>query len=178
MQPNQNGTFKTKDMEIIKASVEWAKAEVFSSTFFILFGVIFIVASAGFWQLGKTDLAKAFVMPALISGILLMVIGIGLVYSNNARIKNFPSSYESDSSAFVLTEKNRAAKTISEYKTIVFKIIPIIIILAALLIIFIESAQWRAIGITIIAMMIVILIIDSNAYSRIEAYSRQLELVE
>jgi len=32
-------------MEIIKASIEWAKAEVFSSMFFILAGVAFLVAS-------------------------------------------------------------------------------------------------------------------------------------
>ena len=45
-------------MEILKLAIEWAKAEVFSSRFFIAFGVLFISASIGFWQLGKTELAK------------------------------------------------------------------------------------------------------------------------
>ena len=45
-------------MEILKTATDWAKAEVFSTTFFILFGIGFVAASIGFWQLGKTDLAK------------------------------------------------------------------------------------------------------------------------
>ena len=56
-------------MELIKLSVDWAKAEVFSSTFFILFGTLFIAASVGFWQVGKTDLARAYITPTLVAGI-------------------------------------------------------------------------------------------------------------
>jgi len=46
-------------MELIKLSTEWAKAEVFSTRFFILFAILFLIVSIGFWQLGKTDLAKS-----------------------------------------------------------------------------------------------------------------------
>ena len=49
---------------------------------------------------------------------------------------------------------------------------------AALLIIFIDKPIWRAISITTIALMVVILTIDYNANARIEAYNKQLVLVE
>ncbi|MEO1258470.1 MAG: hypothetical protein AAFZ15_06720 [Bacteroidota bacterium] len=165
-------------MEILKTAIDWAKAEVFSSQFFIFFGVLFILATIGFWQLGKTEIAKAFVLPTLVAGILLLAIGLGLFFTNKSRIASFPSAYNSDASAFVKSEIARTEKIMKEYQTIVFKIIPIIIVVAALLIIFNDKPIWRAICITTIAMMVVILFVDYNANARVEDYHKQLMLVE
>lgn len=161
-------------MEILKAATEWAKAEVFSSRFFILFGVMFAVASLGFWQLGKTELAKAYIFPTLIAGLLLLAVGLGIFFTNKSRITSFEIAYANDSVAFVKSEISRAEKTIAEFRTIVFKVIPFIIVAAALLIVFIDKPFWKAIGITAIAMMVVILLVDSNANERIKVYYEQL----
>ena len=160
-------------MEILKAATEWAKAEVFSTRFFILFAILFIIASVGFWQLGKTELAKAYIVPLLVAGGLLMTIGLGLFFTNKSRITQFERAYNSDASAFVASEIARAESTLKEY-TVVFKVVPIIIIVAALLIVFVNTPTWRAISITTIAMMIVILLVDGTAHARIEAYNKQL----
>lgn len=165
-------------MEILKTATEWAKAEVFSTAFFILFGIGFVAASIGFWQLGKTDLAKAYIIPTLVAGVLLLIIGFGLFFTNISRISSFADDYNKDASAFVESEIVRVDNTLNEYKTIVFKVIPLLIIAAALLIIFINTPIWRAISITTIAMLIVILLIDGTAHARIEAYKEQLVLVE
>ncbi len=165
-------------MEILKAATDWAKAEVFSTQFFILFGVIFVLASVGFWQLGKTELAKAYIIPLLVSGILLMIIGFGLFFTNKSRIISFEKDYNNDASAFVESEITRVDNTIKEYQLIVFKIIPLIMVVAALMIIFLDSPTWRAISITTIAMLIVILMIDGNAYARIDTYNKQLLSLE
>ena len=165
-------------MEILKAATDWTKADVFSSAFFVLFGVLFLLGSLGFWQMGKTVLAKAFVVPTLVAGVLLLIIGLGLVYSNKSRIATFPAAYESDASTFVESEITRAEKTIAEYQNVVFKAIPLIIVVAAFLLIFIDKPTWRAISITTIAMLVVLLLIDSNAKARMEAYKEQLELLE
>ena len=69
-------------MDILKTATDWAKAEIFSSSFFIVFGALFVAVSIGFWQLGKTDLAKAYVIPTLVAGVLLMIIGLGLFFNN------------------------------------------------------------------------------------------------
>ena len=161
-------------MDILKAANDWAKAEVFSSQFFILFGIVFLVASIGFWRLGKTEVAKAFIVPMIVAGTLLSVIGLGLLFANKSRIANFPNAYNSDAAAFVKSEIIRTEKTINEYQLIVFKVIPLIVLIAALLIVFIDNPNWRAIGITTIAMMVVIMLIDINAKARIEAYNQQL----
>lgn len=165
-------------MEILKTAIDWAKAEVFSSQFFILFGLLFVLATIGFWQLGKTELAKAFIIPTLVAGILLLVIGLGIFFTNKSRVISFATAYNNDKAAFVEAEIIRSKKTMNEYQTIVFKVIPLIIVVAALLIIFIDKPYWRAISITTIAMMVILLLVDVNANARIEDYNQQLLLAE
>ena len=91
---------------------------------------------------------------------------------------NFPTAYESDASAFVESEIIRADQTMAEYQTAVFRVIPLIIVVAALLFIFIDKPMWRAISMTTIAMMVVILSIDTNANARMEVYKEKLVSVE
>mgnify|MGYP000642359618 CR=1 FL=1 len=165
-------------MDIIKVSTAWVKSELFSTPFFVLSGVLFIVASIGFWQLGKTEMAKAYIIPTLIAGVLLTVIGLGLFFTNKSRLANFPVAYEQDSSGFVKSELARAEATLKEYKTIVFTAIPIIIAVCAIGIMFLNTPIWRASLITTIAMLIVILLIDGTAYARIDAYNQQLISVD
>ena len=166
------------NMEILKVATDWARAEVFSSQFFILFGILFLLGSIGFWQLGKTEVAKAFVVPMVVAGVLLLAIGLGIFIANKSRITSFAEAYNSDAPAFVKSEIARTQKSMGEYQTIVFKIIPLIIVIAALLIIFIDKPEWRAIAITTIAMMVVILLVDNNANARIESYNEQLVIVD
>ncbi len=53
-----------------------------------------------------------------------------------------------------------------------------IIAVCAALIMFMEVPIWRANLITTIALMAVVLVIDSNANTRLEAYREQLSLAE
>ena len=165
-------------MEILKVAIEWAKGEVFSSKFFIFFALLFLMGSIGFWQLGKTETARAYIWPTLVAGVLLLAVGVGILIANTSRITSFANDYESDATAFVKSEIVRTEKSMGEYKTIVFKVIPVIIIVAALLIVFMDKPLWRAISITTIAMMTVILLVDSNANTRIQSYHEQLKLAD
>ena len=163
-------------MELLKLATEWAKAEVFSTRFFILFAILFLIASIGFWQLGKSDLAKAYIYTTLAAGLLLMTIGLGLFFTNKSRITQFEKAFKADTTAFYQSEIERTESTLKEY-TVVFKVIPILIIVAALAILFMNTPTWRAISITTIAMLVVILLVDGTAYSRIEAYHKELKLL-
>jgi len=161
-------------MELLNLSTEWAESEVFSTRFFILFAMLFFIASLGFWQLGKTDLAKAYIIPTFVASILLLLIGLGLFFTNKSRIKQFNEEYNANSISFYESEIKRTESTLKEYK-VVFKIIPILIIVAALLILFFNSSTIRAISITAIAMLIIVLLIDGTAHSRIESYNKSLK---
>jgi hypothetical protein len=161
-------------MDLLSLSTEWAESEVFSTRFFILFAILFFITSLGFWQLGKTDLAKAYIIPTSIAAILLLIIGLGLFYTNKSRIKQFNEEYNSNSILFYESEIKRTEATLKEYK-VVFNVIPILIIVAALLILFFDSTSIRAISITTIATLIIVLLIDGTAHSRIESYNKSLK---
>lgn len=161
-------------MDILKAATDWARAELFSTPFFILFGIAFMVASLGFWQLGKTDMAKAYIIPTLVAGALLTIIGLGLFFTNKSRITQFEMANNTDASAFVASEIERAESTLKEYKNVVFTAVPLIIAACALVILFVKTPIWRASMITTIAMLTVILLIDGTAHARIDAYHKQL----
>ncbi|AEH01885.1 hypothetical protein [Lacinutrix sp. 5H-3-7-4] len=164
-------------MDLLKIAINWAKAEVFSTRFFIFFAIAFLIASVGFRQLGKTDLAKAYIIPTLIAGILLLIIGIGTNYANTQRVKQFEKDFNTDKITFYKSEIERSKSTIKQF-AVVFKIVPILIIIAALLILFIKTPTWRAISITTISILIIILLIDGNAKSRIENYHKELKLLD
>ena len=161
-------------MDILKEATDWARAEVFSSLFFILFGVSFLAATIGFWQLGKTEVAKAYIFPTLVAGVLLLAVGMGIFFANKSRTKSFVSAYEKNPTEFVESEIGRTQQSMGEYKTIVFKVIPLIVLVATILIIFIDKPIWRAIGITTISMMVIIMLVDSNADARIKEYNGKL----
>ena len=59
---------------------------IFSSQFFILFGIFFLIATIGFWQLGKTETAKAFITPTLVAGVLILAVGLGIFFTNKSRV--------------------------------------------------------------------------------------------
>ncbi len=165
-------------MDILKASTDWAKAELISTPFFVLFGAIFIAASIGLCQVGKTDLAKAYIIPTLVAGTLLAIIGLGLYFTNKSRITQFEKAYQKNSVAFVTSELERADATLKEYKNIVFTVIPIIMAACLLVLFFVSTPIWRASMITTIGMLAVILFIDGLAHARIEEYNTKLLLAE
>lgn len=161
-------------MDILNAATDWAKAELVSTSFFIIIGIAFVMASFGFWQFGKTDLARAYIIPTLVAGALLMTVGFGLFFTNKARITQFETAYSEDASAFVTSELARVEATLKEYKNVVFTAIPLFILACALVIMFLNAPLWRASMISTIAMLAVILLIDGLAFARISDYNKQL----
>src|ERR1700751_2976605 len=112
-------------MDLLKLSVEWAKAEVFSAKIVWLFSIITLVGAAGFSFWGRTPTAKAFVIPLLVSGAFLLAIGIGLYTANHPRIAQFENEYYADAEAFAKKEIARTADSHGPLK-LVFIILPII----------------------------------------------------
>ena len=155
----------------ILAILSWT---LITTPFFVLFGVGFVVASVCFWQLGRTELARAYIIPTLVAGMLLIIIGTGLFYTNKKRLAEFPVAYEANAVAFVQAERVRAEATLKEYQNVVFTAIPIILVGCAIGILFLSTPGWRASLITAMAMLIVILLIDGTAYARVDAYNQQL----
>ncbi len=161
-------------MDIIRLSTDWAKAEVFSGKMVALLSLLFFLVALGFWQLGKTSMAKAFVWPLLITGVLMIAVAAGLYFANQPRILSFETAYKNNPNGFIQSEIARTEKSQKDLATIVFKVLPAIIIVAALLIVAVSAPLWRATGITIIAFMTCLMFIDSNTAERNANYHQQL----
>ena len=160
-------------MDILKLSTDWAKAEIFSAKISLLLNLFFFSAGFGFWELGKTPIGKAFVLPMLVAGVLILAVSAGLYFANKPRVTQFETAYNSDAKAFVQTETKRTAKFQNDL-ALVFKVLPLIIIAAILLIMFVNTPLWRPIGITAIALMTILMFIDSNTGARNTAYHQRL----
>lgn len=135
---------------------------------------MFLAISLGLWQVGKTDLAKAYIIPTLVAGASLVIIGLGLFFTNKSRITQFEKAHQADATAFVASEIERAEATLKEYENVVFTAIPIIIVVCAVVLFFVDAPIWRASMITSIAMLSIILLIDGLAHARIAEYNQQL----
>jgi ABC-2 type transport system permease protein len=160
-------------MDLLKLSIEWAKAEVFSAKIVWLFSIITLLSAAGFGFWGKTPTAKAFVIPLIVAGIFLVSVGIGLFTANNPRIAQFEKDYKLDAKSFIAKEIARTADSQGQLK-LVFRILPAITIVAAILLMIFSSPYWRAITVTIILITAFLLAVDSNTDARNDAYHDEL----
>jgi ABC-2 type transport system permease protein len=160
-------------MDILKSGMDWARAEVFSAKIVWLFSAIEIFAAIGFWYFGKTAMAKAFIGPLVFSGFFLVAVGSGLYFANYPRIEQFRKRYTHDAKVFTQEEIARTSKSQGEL-AMVFKILPSVIVLAAIAVFLIHTPLWRAIGITVIVTAAFLMIVDSNTDARNTAYYLQL----
>jgi hypothetical protein len=162
------------DTDILKLSTDWAKAEVFSGKMVWLFSAIYIISAIGFWYLGRTAMAKAFVWPFLVAAFFLIAVGAGLFFANQPRITQFEKEYHQNPGNFVRQEVQRTAES-KKQLTLVFRILPAIIIIAAIVILGLPGSEnWRAIGITVIVTAAFLMVVDSNTDSRNAIYHSQL----
>ena len=118
-------------------------------------------------------MAKAFVWPLFIAGLLLAAVSAGLYIANKPRIAQFEAAYKNDANAFIQNEIIRTAKSKHEL-ALVFKVLPAIIIAAATLVVFSQAHLWRAIGVATILLMTLLMLIDSNTDARNTAYHQNL----
>ena len=163
------------EIDLLKTASDWAKAEMISSAFFAIFGLLFVLTSLCFWHYGKTVSAKAFIIPLLVVGVLLLILGIGLVISTQMRLSAFADALNSDSAAFIATEIAYIDKTMMGYQNAIFKILPLCLIASALLMLFVKSPLWHASLITAMAMFVIIMLIDTNAHARLADYKEKLQ---
>lgn len=163
-------------MDLLKLSTDWAKAEVFSAKIVWIFSIIVILVALGFWFWGRTAMAKAFFWPLLVSGLFLITVGAGLFFANKPRIAQFEKEYQSNPTEFAQKELQRTTKSQKDLAT-VFKILPLLLVLAGLLIYFLPSPTWRAISITLGLLVVFLMAIDSNTDARNTAYHEQLKKI-
>jgi ABC-2 type transport system permease protein len=169
----KRGQPTTIHMDIIKLSTDWARSEVFSAKVVWLFSAVEVLTAIGFWYWGRTAMARIFPWPLLIMGLFLVAVGTGLYGANNPRIARFESEAQLNPKAFLDAEILRTAKSQQDL-AMVFKILPAIIIVAAVVIILVPGTAWRAISVTIVLTAAFLMVVDSNTAARNDDYHTEL----
>lgn len=165
-------------MEILNEATRWAKAEIVSATYFMMFGIVYLFAAIGFWQLGSSSLTKALIIPILVAGGLLLGAGVSFYRSNQNKLKSFETEFTTNPSAIIKSEMARTTSTMKTYENVALKVFPLVILVAALLAVFMSNPTFKAICIGIIAFLAVLVLLDSQALKRIKSYHYQLELAD
>jgi hypothetical protein len=111
--------------------------------------------------------------PLLVVGLMYAATGGGMIYNNNQRIINFSKAYENDPTQFVESEKERTEGFISWYP-ITRYIFAGIALLGILFNIFWATPLGRAIGISLILMMLATYVVDHFSEERAETYYKKI----
>lgn len=163
-------------MEIIRAATEWAKAEIVSSVFFMLFGLLYIVGSIGLWKFGNTPMTKALFIPLLVAGGLLLGAGVSFYLSSRAILTNLEIEYNANPAEWINSEIQRVESTKKTYENVAMKVFPAIIVVAVFVFFLVSNSTLRSISLAIIAFLVVLVLLDSQALKRIMVYHDKLKL--
>ena len=161
-------------MEIINYSVQWARAEVFSAQMVFLLGLVTLLVSLGFYVFGETPIARAYILPMLLSGLFLVAAAGGLYYANKPRVEHFSEQYEQNAKQFVQSELERTAKSDHDLHLMVYRVLPAIVIACAVAVFFVTGAYGRAWLVSLMILGSVMMAIDSNTHRRTADYRQQL----
>lgn len=163
-------------MDIVSSAKNWAKAEIKSSFFFMLFGIGYLFIAIFVKQMENSPLAISLFIPLMIAGGLLLLAGISFYFSYKSKLINFEKNYKANPLTFLLAEIESTAKTIKTYQNVALKVFPVIILIATLIALFISLPIVRAICIGVIAFLGVLVILDSQALKRMKTYHQHLRV--
>lgn len=141
--------------------------------YILIFGLIVLVSAFLFWKLGETSAAKSLFVPIAITGLLFSGGGAYMMYSNNQRLADYKVSYESDSQAFIQSEKARVENFQSWYPKTRY-IMAGIALIGIFLSVFIPKDLPRSIGAALLIVALTTYVIDHVSESRAEVYHKEI----
>ncbi|MFK7926143.1 MAG: hypothetical protein AB8H47_29615 [Bacteroidia bacterium] len=160
-------------MEFIDHSLNWCKGEIFEAKFITLFSALILLSTLLFWRIGTTPGAKAMIIPLLVVGLLVGSLGIGMLMSNSKRLKDFEQVYQADAQAFIQAEKTRTDEFMSWYPITRYIMLGIGL-LGIGLFVFWATPLGRAIGISLLLIMIGTFVIDHFSEERADIYHAKI----
>ena len=156
-------------MKLVEYSVQWAKGESFEGMCIAIAGVVTLMCALLIWKFGTTLNARALLTPALVLGFLFSFMGSYMMYSNNQRIADFQSAYQSDAAEFTQNEKNRVEDFQFMYPASL-AISGLFFLITILAFSFSERPSFHAIGIALTVFGMSLIIIDYFSKERAQIY--------
>lgn len=160
-------------MEFIEHTLNWIRGEIFEAKLILLFGIITLLVAFLFWKTGMTPNAKAMLFPLLIVGIMFIVSGSSMLYSNPKRAVEFSKSFNEDPIELVQAEKKRVENFMTWYPQIRY-VAAGLGVLGILIFLFWATPIGRAIGVALLVVTISTFVIDHFSEERANIYYKQI----
>jgi hypothetical protein len=156
-------------MEFIDHTLTWIRGEIFEARIIVLFGILIVISALLFGLTGTTPGAKAMLYPLLAVGILFCFTGGGMLYNNPKRATEFSELYKANPQMLIKSEKERV-ETFMKWYPVTRYIMVGLGIAGILLFLFCSTPIGRAIGISLIIIMLATFVIDQFSEERAEVY--------
>jgi len=160
-------------MKLIEYSIAWAKGEQFEGMCIAIGGVAVLLISSLLWKYGTTVNAKALVVPSLILGLLFILMGSYMVYSNGQRQAAFQQAYKTDSEQFLSAEKKRVEDFQFMYPTSL-AISALCFLVTIIAFVWSKNPNFHAISIMLSIFGLSLIIIDYFSKERAAIYYEQI----
>lgn len=156
-------------MELFQNTINWIKGELLEATLIVSFGVFTVVAAFLFWKSGTTPNSKALFFPLVISGLIYIAIGTGMLLSNRQRLPAYQQKYREDKRTFLQNEKKRVEDF--QFGYTISKLVASVFFPATLLIFWLtKNPTWQGIGIGLAYFAIAGLVVDYFSQERADIY--------
>ena len=160
-------------MNFLQHTLDWYNGEAFEASLIGIFGVIVLIVALLFWKLGFTPNAKYLVIPLVVFGLLLSIMGtIGFI-SNKNKLTELKRTEIINEIEFIQSEAERVEGFQWLY-TFTIILAAVSFFLAVCFFIFSNSKQLQAIGIVIILLGLTGLVIDYFSKERADFYYNKI----
>ncbi len=160
-------------MNILDHSIAWAKGEQFEGICITMGGLVLLALAVLLWKIGKTTNAQSLVIPSFVFGLLFVLMGGYMVYSNGERQAVFQKDYEMDSNGFVRAEKKRVEDFQVMYPASL-AISGICFFITLLVFVGSKNPNFQAMGIVLSALGFALIVIDYFSKERADIYYEEI----
>ncbi|TDQ25753.1 hypothetical protein [Tenacibaculum caenipelagi] len=92
---------------MIKQTLNWYEGEIFEAKFILAFGIAIVIIAFLFRYFGNTPYAKALLIPLLVAGLIISLIGSLMLMSNQRKMETVEQNFMNDNEQFAKSEKQR-----------------------------------------------------------------------
>jgi len=160
-------------MEFIDHTLTWCRGEIFEGRVYFLFGLVIFFVAFAFWKWGTSPFARGIIIPFAVVAVFSIAGGLTLNFNNQSRIVTYQKEYTENAEQFIQKEKERTEAFMKWYPYTLFGMAGLMII-GLILFLFLDSANWKGIGLGLILLGFSIIFLDHFSEERATIYHQNI----
>jgi ABC-type transport system involved in cytochrome c biogenesis permease subunit len=160
-------------MEFINHTLTWCRGEIFEGRMYFLFGLVILLIALVFWKWGTSPNARGVIIPFAVVAVFSIAGGLTLNFNNQNKIIKYPNEYTANAEQFIQKEMERTEAFMKWYPYTLFGMAGLMII-GLVLFLFLDSANWKGIGLGLILLGFSIIFLDHFSEERANIYHQKI----